>query len=184
VAIYDVIKRARSEPPYAPPDLPFPDTRLVCKVLDPIAWDRGALERELRLEIPSDLVSLWDACGGMILYEDNKFQQWGLVVVSPTDVLSLNREYHEDKGDRALPGDMVFARFWGDRERALIRGDGTAADAGEIVIVSEMGPRSEWDFAARSLESFLVGFMDAHGEKYWEYHYQKALRDRAAKRPN
>jgi hypothetical protein len=43
-----------------------------------------------------------------------------------------------------------------------------------------MDPRSDWYKPARSLEEFLMGFMDAHGEKYWEYHYQKKLAERAA----
>jgi hypothetical protein len=181
MSIIDVIERARREPPFANPDGLFPDKRYVCKVLDPIAWDRSEVERKLGVEIPPDLAILWDSCGGLILYEDNMHCQWGLVVRAPPhpDVFTLNREYHEDKADRVLPGDLIFASFWGDRERPLIRSDRSAADYGRIEIVTEMGPRSEWTTAAHSLEEFLVRFMDTHGEKYWEYHYQKKLAERA-----
>jgi hypothetical protein len=61
---------------------------------------------------------------------------------------------------------LIFARFGGDFEHGLIRSDKNAADYGRIVIVAEMGPRSEWSTAAHSLEEFLIGFMDAHGRKY------------------
>jgi hypothetical protein len=181
MSIFDVIERARREPPCAHPGDPFPDVRYVCKVLDPVAWNRGEVERELGIEIPPDLAELWNLCGGLILCEDDTFQQWGLVVHAPSDpdFLILNREYREGKGDRMLPGDLIVASFWGDLERVLIRSDKMASDYGTIVIVTEMGPRSEWSTAARSLEEFLVRFMDAHGEKYWEYHYQKRLAERA-----
>jgi hypothetical protein len=181
MSIIDVIERARREPPFAEPDDPFPETRYVCKVLDPIAWDRCDVERTLGFEIPPDLATLWDSCGGLILHEDNKFCQWGLVVLAPTEpqFFALNNEYHKDWGGSVLPGDLVIGRFWGDGERPLIRCDKNAADYGSITIVAEMDPRSNWYKAARSLEEFLVGFMDAHGAKYWEYHYQKELAERA-----
>jgi hypothetical protein len=182
MSILNVIERARREPPCAHPGDPFPDVRYVCKVLDPVPWNRDEFERELGIEIPPELAELWNLCGGLILCEDDTFQQWGLVVRAPPDpdLFTLNREYREDKAG-VLPGDLVFARFWGDRERALFRSDKTAADYGRIMIVAEMEPRSEWKIAAHSLEEFLVRFMDASGEKYWEYHYQKELAERAAK---
>jgi hypothetical protein len=182
MSILDVIERARREPPFAHTDSPHPDLRYVCKVVDPVAWNRGEVERELGIEIPSDLATLWNLCGGLRLYEDTTFHQWGLVVPAPPgpDIFILNREYREDKA-AALPSDLIFARFLGDLELALIRTDKTAADYGTIVIVAEMDPRSEWSTAAHSLEEFLVRFMDANGSKYWEYGYQKKLAERAAK---
>jgi hypothetical protein len=182
MSIIDVIERARREPPFADPKSLFPDKRYVCTVFDPIPWDRSEVERELGVEIPPELAMLWDNCGGMILYEDNMHHQWGLGVRAPPDpdLFILNREYHEDKADRVIPGDLVFGRFWGDRERPLIRCDKRAPDYGRIVIVTEMGPREEWSTAAGSLEEFLVRFMDTHGSKYWEYHYKRRQAERAA----
>jgi hypothetical protein len=175
MSILDVIERARQEPAFADPERISSDEQLVCRVLDPTPWDRSALERNLNVEIPDDLAKLWGSCGGLILYEDTEFRQWGLVVRSPPhpDVATLNREYREDKAARGLPGDLVFARFWGDRERPLIRTDKAAADYATIMIVDEMDPRSYWYTVAQTLEDFLTRFMDAHGKKYWEYQYQK-----------
>ena len=181
MSIIDVIERARQEPPLAKLDEPFPDSRYVCKVFDPVAWNRSEVERTLGIEIPPDLATLWDSCGGLILYEDETFCQWGLVVRAPPEpeFFALNTEHLEDVRACVLPGDLIFGRFRGDRERPLIRCDKLAPDYGRIEIVTEMGPRSEWSTAAHSLEEFLVRFMDAHGDKYWEYHYQKRLAERA-----
>jgi hypothetical protein len=183
LSILNVIERARREPPRVHPGDPFPDVRYVCKVLDSTAWNRSEVERELGIEIPPDLAELWNLCGGLILCEDDTFRQWGLIVRAPPhpELFTLNRKYREKYADDVLPGDLIFARFLGDQERALIRSDKTAADYGTIMIVAEMEHRSEWITAAHSLEEFLVRFMDAHGEKYWEYHYQKELAERAAK---
>src|SRR5262245_5612331 len=119
MSILDVIERARREPPFAEPGSPFPDSRLVCKVLDPVPWDRREVECELGTEVPPDLAELWNLCGGLILYEHDTFQQWGLVVRAPPDpdLFILNRKYHKQYAGMVLPGDLIFARFWGDAER-------------------------------------------------------------------
>lgn len=183
MSILDVIKRARSEPPYADPECIFPDKRLVCKVTEPIPWDRSTFERELGVEVPFELAELWDSCGELILYEDTKFCQWGLVVMSPREAILANHKYRRED-DRMVPGDLVFASFWGDLELAMVRNDKSASDYGSIMIVGEMDPRSYWRTAARTLEEFLLGFMNAHGAKYWEYHYQKMLAERAKELKN
>jgi hypothetical protein len=183
MSMLNVIERARREPPFSRPGDPFPDSPHVCKVLPPVAWSKSEVERELGIEIPDELAELWNSCGGLSLYEDDTFHQWGLIVRAPShpDFFTLNREYCEDYPNEVLPGDVIFARFLGDLELALIRCDKNAADYGTIVIVAEMDPRSKWKTAAHSLEEFLVRFMDANGAKYWEYHYQKELAERAAK---
>ena len=179
MSILDVITRASREPPFAPPDCPFPDLHEVCKVLRPVPWDRSRLEHQLGVEIPPDLAALWDACGGLVLYEDNKFRQGGLVVLSAADVVAENVEYRKCRDDDAIQADLVFAKFWGDLELAMIRSDNAVGDYGSIVIVAEMDPRSEWHTAARNLEEFLMSFMDARGEKYWGYHCKRKLAKRA-----
>lgn len=190
MSMIDVVERARREPPLPSPDGIFPDQKYVCKAIERIPWDRNALESTLGFEIPSELAELWNACGGLALYEDDLYGQWGLVIFPPTDeaifppsestFFSLNREFHEDKAEWILPGDLIIGRFWGDRERPMIRCDKGAPDYGHIMVVSEIGERDEWHWAASSLAEFLTKFMDAHGEKYWTYHYQKELAERAA----
>jgi hypothetical protein len=178
MSILKVIERARREPPIVHPGGPVPDFRYVCKVLDPVPWNRGEVERALGLAIPPVLAELWNFCGGLILYKDDTFHQSGLLVCAPTDpdFFKLNREYHEDNADEVLPGDLIFARFWGDLELALLRCDKTASDYGTVMIVTEMDPlRKDWYIAAPSLEEFLVRFMDAHGAKYWEYYYRTRM---------
>jgi hypothetical protein len=173
--IIDVIKRARVEPPYVPAYYPTP-TKLICGVDDPVVWVRCEIERELDLEIPEDLANLWEGCGGMVLYKE---RQAGLIVFSPLEVVAQNREYREERQEDARPGDLIFARFWADLRLALIRSDKSADDYGAIMIVAEMDERADWYTPARSLEEFLIRYMDTHGDDYWDVHYEQILADRA-----
>lgn len=181
MAIVDVVRRARREPPYLPPDTAFPENFYVCEVLDPIPWDRFAIEQSYGFELPPELIELWSACGGMRLFCDNLWCPGGLIVCAPTDdsLHRVNADYLDRKSDRMWPGDFIVAEFRSDLELVLMRCDKTAPDFGSIVVVTEMGPREEWYKAALSLEEFLTRFMDAKGAKYWEYHYQKKLAEKA-----
>ena len=80
-----------------------------------------------------------------------------------------------------MSGDLIFARFWGDGRLALIRSDKDAKDYGTIMIVAVMDDRPDWYTPARTLEEFLVRYMDTHGDDYWDVHYKEILADRAAK---
>ncbi len=190
MSIINVVNRARMEPPFRSKDGIFPEQRYVCRVLDPIPWDRSRLEQSLGFEIPPELAELWTCCGGLVLYEDNLYGQWGLAIFPPTDgavfppsastFANLNREFQDDDYYTKQSGDLIIGRFWGDRERPLLRCDEEAGDYGAVFIVAEMDERPDWHKAASSLEEFLTKFMDAHGEKYWTYHYQKALAEKAA----
>lgn len=165
MSIQDVIERARHEPPYS-----VPNTRVIleCRTCDRVTWSKSELEHDLALRLPAELVALWNECGGLHLYEDKVDGQWGLVVLSPAELVKKNREYREDREDDALGGDLVFARFRGDADVALMRNDESASDYGTIVVVPDIGPRDEWHTAGRTLEEFLMRFMDARGSKYWE----------------
>jgi hypothetical protein len=175
MSIFDVVERARIEPPYVPAYYPTP-TSLICRVDDPLVWDRSEIERELGIQIPEDLADLWHRCSGMVLYKE---RQAGLVILSPLEVVAKNREYRQEREDDARPGDLVFARFWGDLRLALIRSDRNAGDYGAIMIVAEMDERADWYTPARTLEEFLVRYMDTHGDDYWDVHYEQILANRA-----
>lgn len=183
MSIVDVIERARKEPPYVAPNSQFPENPSVCTVSDPIPWDRCGIEHALNLELHPDMVALWNACGGMKLYCDDLWCPGGLVICAPvmTDILKANSTYHEIWPDMVLPGDLVFAKFLEDLEMPIVRCDKNAADYGSIIMMAEMDPRADWKTVGRSLEEFLLNYMNAHGEKYWTYHYQKRLAEKAAK---
>ncbi len=182
MSIVDVVERARREPPYVPPYAESSEDIFVCSVVEPIPWDRCAIEKTLGFELPHEIVELWGACGGMRLYCDSLWCPGGLVVCSPTDgdLFKQNNMYRSSWSNSVLPGDLIFAKFLEDLEHPLIRCDKNAADYGSIIIVAEMDPRPDWKAAGRSLEEFLLKYMDARGEKYWTYHYQKKLAERAA----
>jgi hypothetical protein len=178
MSIQDVVKRARTEPTYKPPYLQL-FTTYVCRVNDAIAWDRSKIEHELGFKIPDELAALWRECAGMVLYEEAIHRQGGLVILSPLEVVAQNCEYWREREEDAKPGDLIFARFWGDLRLALIRSDKRANDYGAIMIVAEMDERADWYTPARSLEEFLLRYMDAHGDDYWDVHYQQILTERA-----
>lgn len=182
MSIVDVIARVRREPPYADPEAIFPEKRYICKVVDPVAWDRAELESKLGVEIPPELATFWDTCGGIVLYEDNLHGQWGLALHGPNDpdLFRINQEYHKYWRDCILPGDLLFASCYGDLDRGLIRCDKNAPDYGSVIVVTDMGRREEWENAAPSIEQFILRFMESRTRKFWDYHYQKALAEKAA----
>lgn len=182
MSIRDVIERARRELPYVAPDDPFPESPSVCKVFEPVPWSRQELERIFGFEIPDQLAQLWDLCGGMMLYGDDLWCPGGLMICPPSaeELFRLNSDYQDRKSDSTALGDLIVGEFRSDLELVLIRCDRSDADYGSIMIVAEMDPRPDWKRVALSIEEFLIKYMDAHGEKYWTYHYQKQLADRAA----
>lgn len=179
--IQEIVERIRREPPIPNPDGLFPENPAVCTVIDPMPWDRSKVERALGFEVPPAIATLWDCCGGLRLYEDNLWCPGGLIVLSPLEALEQHFEYLGGyRGEDAIRGDFAFGRFRENLELLLIRCDKAAADYGSILVVAEMEPRPDWDKAADSLEEFLTRYMDARGEKYWEYHYRKKMAERAA----
>src|SRR5262249_11555244 len=158
---------------YKPPHLTLFAT-YVCRVHSPIDWDRSEIERELGFEIPEELATLWrDAV------------EWSSTRKPPIDreassyfrpgKLSKNRRYRMDRNEVMRYGDLVFAGFRGDLRLALIRGDKDNDDYGTIMIVAEIDERSDWYAPARSVEEFLVKYMDTHGDDYWDVHYDRIL---------
>jgi len=73
-----LVDRIRAEPPYAPPECPFPALRLECKTADPIPWKRSDVERDLGFPVHDHLAELWDLCGGLTLYEDSELRARGV----------------------------------------------------------------------------------------------------------
>ncbi len=181
MSIVDVIERVRREPPYVAPNDLFPDNPLECKVFAPVAWNRTVIEQTIGVVIPPALAELWNVCGGMVLYGDELWIPGGLVICPPSDELfELNRDHLELWESDVLRGDLIVGRIRGEGTRILLRCDDGAPDYGSVIIVNGDDPRAGWKTAATSLEEFLVKYMDARGEKYWTYHYQKKLAERAA----
>ena len=53
---------------------------LRCHVLPPSHFDVAVLERVLGFSIPEDLRDLWTEAGGMRLFEDVTYGQWGTII--------------------------------------------------------------------------------------------------------
>lgn len=180
--ISDVIDRARREPPHT---VPGTSMVLSCHAPEGVAWDKKGTEVAIGMQVPEDLVTLWNRCEELKLYEDTSSGQWGLVLLSAKRIAGKNNEYRREREDDALPGDLVIGEFRGDLDLAILRMDPSAADYGTVVVARDIGPRSEWHTAGRSLEEFLTRFMDTHGAMYWEpsYKAKQALTDPGAASP-
>lgn len=182
MSIANIVERARKEPPYFEPNASDSDSPYVCKVFDQIRWDKQGIERLYGFELPNELAELWDACGGMLLYGDDLWVPWGLLVCSPTEesLVRQNNRYQKVYDEWVAFGDLVIAALQSIGEPVLMRCDKDAEDYGSIIVVVPGDERFVWYKAASSLEEFLTRYMDARGNKYWEYHYQKALAEKAA----
>lgn len=178
MSIPDVVRRARTEPIYRPQYLHSFDA-YACKVFDQVPWNKDDIECEFGIGIPDELAMLWGECSGLVLYEETTYNQGGLVVLSPLEAAGKTRMYFCDREEDTRTGDLIIGRFWGDPRLVLIRSDKSADDYGAIMIVAAMDERSDWYVPELSLESFLVHYMDAHGDDYWDVHYEEILADRA-----
>jgi len=184
MSIVDIINRIRREPPYADPEEVemFAEKRYICKVFEAESWERATVEERLGVGIPPELNEFWTTCGGLVLYEDNLHRQWGLVLLGPLheELQILNEAYRRDWTDSVMPGDLIIGKFWGDRDRPMIRCDKEAADYGSVIIVEDTDPREEWCMVGVSLEEFLRQFMESRTRKFWSYHYRKEQAEKAA----
>ena len=116
---------------------------------------------------PPDLVEFWLLTESVRLFEDQQYSQWGLVIQSPEDAVSLTQQSRDDN-----PGlvrtDLVIGEFLGDSDLLAVRCNPDVADYGCVIIASAIDPRADWEIAAKSLHEFLDRFINSGGEKYWE----------------
>jgi len=191
MSIADVVHRARTEPihnwgyldvfPDRKPNYPKGFDAYACSVVDPVPWNKEEFEREFGVDIPGELIMLWNECSGLVLCEEMTYGQGGLAILSPADAAASTREFLQDRADDdARPGDLIIGKFNAEQRLVLIRSNKGAEDYGSIMIVALIEERAYWCVPERSLETFLVRYMDAHGDDYWSVHYPAILADRAA----
>jgi hypothetical protein len=140
----------------------------------PVKWDRPSVESALGAQLPPEVVDLWAEAGGLNLYVEKNYRQWGLVVWSPTEVVAGNLRMRRVLRTSDLRhGDVIIGNFEGDTDLLLLRCDRAANDYGSVIIIDALERRKSWKVAARSLAVFLERFCEARGEKYWEVHWKE-----------
>lgn len=140
---------------------------LECEALPPTAWDPQAIESKLTIRLPDDMRDLWNLSGGLRLFEDVFYGQWGLRIWSAQRTLEETLQWRERRRD-FIPGDLVTGEFLGDADLLVIRCDPGTTNYRTTVIALPMDPRDEWPIAAPDLETFIRRYIEAESDKFWE----------------
>lgn len=149
----------------------LPPMRLVSRVVDGAETTGPTdLEAMTDLTLPRDVAELWQECSGLFLFQDVTYGQWGLHVFARSEAEAETDRARTTRPLDFLSSDLVLGEFVGDSELLVVRCDAASVDFGAIRVARPLDPRLEWPQVASSLSSFLRGYMDARGRKYWETH--------------
>lgn len=133
-----------------------------------VRLERAAEPPALTADAPPDVRELWSEFKSARLFEDRRFSQWGLVLVSPERSQELTGKLSRDRAVDVAPGDLVVGQFLGDSDLLIVRADSGAADYGSVLIALPLDPRRDWYRAGASLAEFLRNYASAEGAKFWE----------------
>ena len=95
------------------PELPKPFIYR-CEVKPSIQWNREALEKKLKITLPSELIQLWHHASGLRLHVDVNYGQWGLIIWSPDEVIARHPETIKPRPLEYREGDLVIGEYRGD----------------------------------------------------------------------
>jgi hypothetical protein len=104
----------------------------------------------------------------MVLFQDIEYGQWGFVLWSPDQTMVRHRRFVQRRPREFVAGDLIVGEFLGDEDLLVVRGDPAREDFGTVLVALPMDPRAVWPRVAMSTLDFLMSFVDAKGEKYWE----------------
>lgn len=126
------------------------------------------LADRLQIEVPPDILNFWSVCNSALLFEDVKYGQWGLNIMSPADSMAATNCYQKERPNDALAGDLIIGKFLGDSDLLLLRSNKNCEDYSSVMIVLPMDHRKDWAVPAKSLNAFIEMYELNHGDKYWE----------------
>ncbi len=131
----------------------------------------SGLTQSFDVNVPPDLQAFWDEFGGMRLFEDTEYGQWGLVLWGNEQVRERQETERASLVDRDAyrDGDLVIGEFLGDADKLLVRCDPRCEDFGAVLVVIPVDRREDWPQLWPSLEAFIAAFVDHNGEKYWPH---------------
>ena len=134
------------------------------------AWSRELLEATLGVQLPEQLVEIWNEVSSLRLFEDREYGQWGLVLGPPARARELTEQQAGQRRDQIVPGDLVVGEFLGDSDLVLIRCDASKADFGRVLVERPIDGREFWPEVGESIDGFLEKYTRAGGEKFWDHH--------------
>jgi len=119
--------------------------------------------------LPVDLAHLWAEAGTLRLFEEIRYGQWGLVLLSPLEAIRETMSMGEQRSEDMLPGDLVVGAFKAEEQRVVVRCDAQADDFGRVLIALPIDFRQDWPLVGEDLADFLTQFISAGGDQYWPH---------------
>jgi hypothetical protein len=116
--------------------------------------------------VPNEVAALWAHTSGGKLFEDVKYGQWGLKLLSPPESAARTARERADRPEEIRADDIVLGEFLGDQE-LLVFGPSEPGDR-RVLVELPLDKRPDWWAAASTLTEFLERYFAASGDKYWE----------------
>jgi hypothetical protein len=163
-SIVDLVasQAGRVEPLAAEPDMHVSHSLLPPGPADEIERVAGSIT------LPSDVLTLWSLTGGLDLFKDVEYGQWGLHVGSPAEALAETAAMCQERDDEDIAkGDLAVGTFYGDLQRVIVRCDPDVGVFGSVRVALPLRARNEWPQVGTSLADFLSRFMESGGDQFW-----------------
>jgi hypothetical protein len=81
---------------------------MYCQVLPPQPWDKKIIESSLSITLPLTIINLWNQTSELRLFKDISYGQWGLILWSPTQVISEQEKCLAQRKSDFRPGDLII----------------------------------------------------------------------------
>ena len=120
------------------------------------------------LELPDSVLEFWRITRHAVLFEDQDYGQWGLEILGLTEALQATTRQRVARPQDFTACDLVLGRFLGDSDLLVIACDPDRSNFGSVMIGLPIDRRSSWPTVASSFGEFLLRFVEAQGDKYWE----------------
>ncbi len=117
------------------------------------------------MDIPQELAEFYSISDGGVLFKDVEYGQWGLHIYTYEELLSKNEYARTWKGG-LLKTDLVVGEFLGDLDLLFISTE--SRTYGQVAIAVPIYERENWFFLEMGFSEFLIKFIEAEGEKFWE----------------
>lgn len=95
------------------------------------------------------------------LFRDVDYGRWGLHLLDPSTSASFTERERAHRPEDVDVADVVIGEFLGDLDLLLVDGDGG------VLVALPLDPRADWYRVAADAATFLTGFLETGGEKYW-----------------
>jgi hypothetical protein len=143
-----------------------------CPFLLSCTFSEHASEAELEevsgLVPDAGLREFWQNARSAELFKDQKFGQWGLKILSPSEMREETERQFLLRPNDLNAEDLVIGTFFGDSDILVMDASECNRGGCRVWVASPLDSREEWPKVADSFSGFLAIYRGAEGEKYWE----------------